>query len=315
MKIRRRNFKKDGEKQNFWPSFTDVMATIALVLFFLMLLAYIQYIIAGKNLEAAGKNLDFLNRQLEDTEEKLESSKAEISNAMDQLRLLEQEIEKTQAELEQGSIELKLSQQEIAKQERIIANSNQELAKLRAKLQNISVLRLEVLSRVKKAIEDEIGKTNDEGEPLVTIGENANLVVNENLLFDFGSAEINYDGRMLLSQLSIAFEKVLDDSDTRYFIDAIHIEGHADVIGPSSDNMKLSSKRAYNVVNYLLQSNPDLEKKGYASFFAASGFSEHRPIDNADTEEARSINRRIEISINIKDSNVQKIINEYLNNN
>jgi chemotaxis protein MotB len=145
MKIRKRNFSKKGEAQNFWPSFTDVMATIALVLFFLMLLAYIQYIVTGKNLEAAGKNLEMLNRQLDDTQLKLESSKAEINNAKDELRLLQDEIAQTKAEVDQGKIDLKLSQLEIDKQKKIIANSNQELAKLRAKLQNIAVLRVDIL--------------------------------------------------------------------------------------------------------------------------------------------------------------------------
>jgi chemotaxis protein MotB len=125
-------------------------------------------------------------------------------------------------------------------------------------------------------------------------------------------ADISYEGKILLKQLAIAFEKILDDENTREFIDTIHIEGHADVIGFASDNMILSSKRAYNVVNYMLEANPNLELKEYARFFAASGFSEHRPINPSNTEEARRLNRRIEISINIKDSNVQEVINEYL---
>lgn len=50
MKIRRRNFRKSAEPENFWPSFTDLISTIALVLFFLMLLAYLQNIISGKTL-------------------------------------------------------------------------------------------------------------------------------------------------------------------------------------------------------------------------------------------------------------------------
>jgi chemotaxis protein MotB len=321
MKIRRKNFKKNAQAENFWPSFTDVMSTISLVLFFLMLLAYIQYIVAGKNLEIAGKNLEFLKKQLidteeklGDTEEKLELSKIEIRDAMDVLMMLEQEIEKTRAEVEQGKLELKLSQEELAEKERIIANSNQELEKLRAKLQNIAVLRVEVLSNVKKSIEQVLGETNERGEPLVTIVENANLVVNESLLFEFASADISYEGRRLLGQLAIAFENILDDLETREFIDTIHIEGHADSIGPSADNLELSSRRADNVLNYMMESNPDLEQH-YARYFAASGFSEHRPINLEDTPEGRSYNRRIEISINIKDSNVQKIIDEYLGSN
>ncbi len=312
MKIRTRNFRKDREVANFWPSFTDVMATIALVLFFLMLLAYIQYIIAGKNLATAGQNLEYLRKELDDTNLQLESSKAEINQAKNELRLLMNEIEDTKAEVERGKLELKLSREEIDKQQQIIADSNQELAQLREKLQSIAVLRVDILTKVKESIESEIGRTNDRGEPLVTVSENANLVVNESLLFEFGSSEISWEGKLLLEQFAVAFEKILDDKSIRDFIDAIHIEGHADNIGSPDSNMKLSSQRAYNVVNYILESNTDLEGKQYGEYFAASGFSEFRPIDTGDSEQARKRNRRIEISINIKDSNIQKIINDYL---
>ena len=44
MKVRNRNFRKQEEEPNFWPSFTDVMSTIVLVLFFLIFLAYFQQI-------------------------------------------------------------------------------------------------------------------------------------------------------------------------------------------------------------------------------------------------------------------------------
>jgi chemotaxis protein MotB len=60
-----------------------------------------------------------------------------------------------------------------------------------------------------------------------------------------------------------------------------------------------------------MASNPSLEIK-YGKYFSASGYSEFRPIAEGTSEAARQRNRRIEISINIKDSNVQKIIDDYL---
>jgi chemotaxis protein MotB len=280
------------------------MSTIALVLFFLMLLAYIQNIITGKN-------LDFSRKELADTQKKLEASRLEISQAEKELRLRQNELEKVKAEVEQGRIDLKLSALELEEKEKIIANSNQELGKLRAKLQNIAVLRVDILKNVKESIESELGKTNDEGEPLVTIGENANIVINESVVFDFGSSEIKYEAQRLLRQLAIAFEKILDDADVRSKIDTISIDGHADEIGSGSSNLKLSTERATKVLDYIMQSNTILEDK-YGSYFAASGYSEFRPIAPGSSEEARRKNRRIEISINIKDSSVQNIIEEYL---
>ena len=290
MKTRKRYFRQKEDGHNFWPSFTDVISTIALVLFFLMLIAYIQNIVTGKNLE-------FVRQEVADQEEKL--------------KLLQEEIDRTQAEVEKGRRELRLSEQEIEKQQKIIADSNQELGNLRSKLQNIAVLRVEVLGKVKESIEGEIGSTNEQGEELVSIGENANIIINESVLFDTGSAQIKPAAKKLLDQFAIAFENILNDENIRSNIDTISIDGHADKQGSYESNTGLSSERAYEVLNYLMNSNPDLQDK-YSQYFAASGYSESRPLDAGDSEAALQKNRRIEISINIKDSNVQNIIDDYL---
>ena len=38
-------------EQGFWPSYADMMSAVALILFFLMLLAYIQNLITGRDLQ------------------------------------------------------------------------------------------------------------------------------------------------------------------------------------------------------------------------------------------------------------------------
>ncbi|MDK2919251.1 MAG: chemotaxis protein MotB [Candidatus Petromonas sp.] len=304
MKIRKRNFKKHRESENFWPAFTDMISTIALILFFLMLLAYIQNIITGKNLE-------FAKKQIIDTQKRLEESNAEISRAEKRLRLLRDKLEEVKAEVEEGQIALKLSEEQIEKQKEIIAESNRELGQLRSKLRGIAVLRLDVLKKVKTSVERELGKTNDRGEQLVLISDNGNIVINEGLVFDYDSYTIKSEGKKLLDQLAIAFERVLDDESIRANIDAINIQGHTDDRGSSEYNRDLSSKRATVVVNYLMNSNKDLEKK-YGRYFAASAYSEFRPIEDEQTEAARAKNRRIEISIILKDSNIQNVIDEYL---
>jgi len=304
MKLRRRNFKKDGETENFWPAFTDMISTIALILFFLMLLAYVQQIITGKNLE-------FAKQQLIDTQGRLESSLAEISKNNKKLRLLKDELKDTMAEIEEGEIALKLSEEQIEEQRQIIAESNRELGELRSKLQGIAVLRLDVLKKVKSSVEKELGKTNDKGEELVLISDNGNIVINEGLVFDFGSSKLKAEGKALLVQLAQAFERVLDDKSISANIDAINIQGHTDDVGSPESNRKLSADRARAVVDYLMSSNKDLENK-YGRYFAASAYSEFRPISTGTSEAARAKNRRIEISIILKDSHVQNVINDYL---
>lgn len=304
MKLRKRNFKRSNGEQNFWPSFTDMISTISLILFFLMILAYIQNIISGKNLE-------FAKKELMDTQLKLESSNAEISNADKKLRLLKDQFEEIMAEVEAGQIALTLSEEQIEEQQQIIAESNRELGEVRAKLKGIAVLRLDVLQKVKASIEEELGATNRSGQELVSISDNGNIVINEGLVFEYDSYAIKTEGKKLLQKLSEAFENVLDDSDVRANIDAISIQGHTDDTGTAEYNRDLSSKRATSVLNYLMSSNPNIEDK-YGSYFVASGYSKFRPIVKGTSENARAQNRRIEISLILKDSNVQNVIEDYM---
>ena len=304
MKLRRRNFRKVGESENFWPSFTDMISTIALVLFFLMLLAYLQNIVSGKNLE-------FARRQVMDTQQRLEAANLEISQAEENLRLLMDRLDEIKAEVEEGEIALALSERQIEEQQQIIAESNRELGDLRSRLSSIALLRLNVLERVKESIESELGRRSASGQELVTIADNGNIVINEGLVFDYNSYAIKPEGRELIAQLASAFERVLDDSDVRQNIDAISIQGHTDSIGSPAYNRDLSTRRANSVVTHMMTANPSLERK-YGTHFAASGYSEFRPIATNATAAGRAQNRRIEIAIILKDDQVQNIIDDYL---
>ena len=281
-----------------------MISTIALIIFFLMLLAFIQNIVTGKNLEYAKK-------QLIDTQGRLEESNIQISRAEKKLRLLKDDLDDVLAEVEDGEIALKLSEQQIEEQREIIADSNRELGELRSKLQGIAVLRLDVLSKVKSSIEEELGVTNQDGQELVSIADNGNIVINEGLVFDYNKYDIKPEGRQVLTILSEAFENVLDDPETRVNIDAISIQGHTDNLGSSEYNRDLSSKRASAVLNYMMDVNPVLENQ-YGEYFAASGYSEFRPIASGSSEAARAQNRRIEISVILRDANIQNVIEDYL---
>ncbi|NLN65241.1 MAG: OmpA family protein [Clostridiaceae bacterium] len=316
MKVRNRNFRKQEEEPNFWPSFTDVMSTIVLVLFFLIFLAYFQQIFSvsiwNQRLEQTKAELASTEDHLKKAGDELELKKLEISEKEDAIRMIHNEAEKLQAEVEQGKRELAISIEKLLEQEKIIADSNQELSNLRAKLQNISVLRLNILKQVKESIESEIGtSTTPDGKPLVDIDNNANLIINNSLLFAKNEAVISKEGEALLSRFAVAFEKILDDTSVRDYIDFINIEGHADIDGDYWKNYDLSCQRAYAVINMMMKKNPTLERK-YGEYFAATGFSEFRPIDPGTSAVAKAKNRRIEISITIKDTHVQKIIQEYL---
>ncbi len=306
MRNRHRVMLCDEASDNFWPSFADLTSTIALILFVLVLLAYIQNLISGKNLE-------LVKSQLDDSMQRLEVSHAQISSSEKKLRLLEDDQRKTMAEIEAGQTQLKLSEEKVEQQQDIIAESNRELGNLRSKLQGIAVLRVDVLNKVKRSIEAELRPTTPTGTPMVLIAENGNIVINESLVFEYNSFTIKKDGKLFLDTLSKAFATVLADASVRENVDVILVQGHTDERGTVPYNLDLSAKRANAVLNYLFESNKPLEQS-YGSYFASSAYSEFRPINGAKSEAAYEQNRRIEISVVLKDANVRRVIDEYMRN-
>lgn len=286
MKMRKKYFSEESS-ENFWPSFTDVISTIVLILIFLLLLVYVQNILMG---------------QIAD---------AEIADKQKNLMLLEDRVDEVTAEVERGERALQLSQIEIDEQRKIIAESNRELGDLRAKLKDVGLIRVNVLKQVQEAMEKELGGNYDQAKKPVSVADNGNIILNESILFDSGSAKIKENSKELLNKLSKSFESILSDDEVRKYIDAIEIQGHADARKGSVSNSVLSANRATAVVDYILKANPDLKEK-YGEYFAASGYSYFRPRVEGDNDEAWQANRRIEISVILKDPSIRKLIDEYL---
>jgi chemotaxis protein MotB len=289
MRNRRRLVSDDSDLSDIWPSFADVTSTIALIFFSLVLLSYVRDLVSSRRLAAY---------------------QDQITTSERKLRLLEADLARTRLEIEGGRARLARSEQDIAEQQQVISASALELATLRSRLSGIALLRVDVLDRVKRALEVELGPVTKQGTPLVRIGDNGNIVINEGLVFESSSYSLKPEGKALLGTMAIALDNVLADPAVRENIDAMLVQGHTDARGSSAYNLDLSAKRANAVLNYLFETNPHLEQ-AYGSFFAASAYSKFRPLDPAPTEAAFEQNRRIELSLVLRDANVRKVIDDY----
>ena len=283
MRYRRPLLSDNDGTREIWPAFTDVMSTMALIMFVLVLLAYVRNLIAEKRLT------DFQQRI-----------------AASELRL-----RAVQAELQAGRAELDASQRKLRDQQAVVADSNRQLGNLRSQLRSIAVLRVSVLDKLKTAIEAQLGRTGPGSGQLVTIGNNGDIAVNESLVFEYNSYAIKKQARPFLDSLAKALGNLLADNEVRENIDTIVIQGHTDERGSASFNWDLSAKRATAVLDYLFQTNKTLPDT-YGSYFAASAYSKFRPINPTKAEEAYQQNRRIEISVIPKDANVRKVIEDYM---
>jgi chemotaxis protein MotB len=269
--------------REIWPAFTDVMSTMALIMFALVLLAYVRNLVSEKRVQAY----------------------------LHQITLSERQLRLVQADVAQSRAQLAASTAKLAEQQALAVESNRQVDNLRAQLQSIAVLRVAVLSKLKAAIEAELGTATGGAPRVATIGDNGDIAVNESLVFEYNSYAIKRQARPVLDALAKALGNLLADDEVRSNIDTIVIQGHTDERGSTAFNWDLSAKRATAVLDYMFRSNESLADQ-YGSYFAASAYSKFRPINRDKTEAAYQQNRRIEISVVPRDSNVRKVIDEYV---
>ena len=290
---------ESGGEQGFWPSYADMMSAVALILFFLMLLSYIQNLVTGNDLQ--------------NTQEVLAQTKEQVLLAEDQLAGLTDELKKKQDQLEDYAVQIVQQKEEMEAQEKLIGQqeayllaANDELTQMRNQMQTIAVLRLSILEQIRQSIVEVMGDASK-----VSIGDNGNIILSDSVLFDLGSSEIKEDSAGVLGELIDVFYQFLSDGENAKYVDSIVISGHTDITGTAESNRVLSTDRANSVLNYLL-----LGKNGklnmYSSYFCAAGYGATRPVASNDTEEGKAANRRIEISMILKDDTVLDIVESYL---
>lgn len=111
--------------------------------------------------------------------------------------------------------------------------------------------------------------------------------IREAILFESGEAVIKDTGKSLLSELEGLFLS---------FENEIVVEGHTDNVPHSSNdyetNWELSAGRALAVVRYLSE-----EKSISGGRLSAIGYGEYRPIVPNDSDQNRSLNRRVNLLI------------------
>ena len=290
---------ESGGEQGFWPSYADMMSAVALILFFLMLLSYIQNLVTGNDLQ--------------NTQEVLAQTKEQVLLAEDQLAGLTDELKKKQDQLEDYAVQIVQQKEEMEAQDKLIGQqeaylsaANDELTRMRNQMQTIAVLRLSILEQIRESIVEVMGDASK-----VSIGDNGNIILSDSVLFDLGSSEIKEESAGVLGELIDVFYQFLSDGENAKYVDSIVISGHTDITGTAESNRVLSTDRANSVLNYLLLGKNG-KLNGYSSYFCAAGYGATRPVASNETEEGKAANRRIEISMILKDDTVLDIVENYL---
>ena len=155
-------------------------------------------------------------------------------------------------------------------------------AALATKVHELSRYRSEFFGRLREVI----GSRKD----VRIVGDR--FVLQSELLFAKGSAELGEGGRRELAKLATTLLEIAikmpDDIDW-----ILRVDGHTDsdpiATAQFPSNWELSTARALSVVHYLISEGIPAKR------LAATGFGEHYPIENGESEAAKAKNRRIEL--------------------
>jgi outer membrane protein OmpA-like peptidoglycan-associated protein len=110
-----------------------------------------------------------------------------------------------------------------------------------------------------------------------------NVVVKNEVLFDYNSASLRSTAQQALRDMASVFDK--------YGNTTISVQGHTDSTGSNSYNQQLSVRRADRVASYL-------ETLGVRSGrLETLGFGENQPRSTNSTAAGRQSNRRVEIHV------------------
>lgn len=316
-----------GGEQGFWPSYTDMMSSVALVLFFLMLLAYIQNIITNNDLLHKQQELDDTLEQLSLVAAQVEDKERQLQSVSDTLEIARQDLDQQQIKLDEQQSKLGQQETDIAEQaayilqqqETIAAQQAQmerqqtylddtqaELSQVRDQMQAAAFLRVDIVEKIRENVEQVLGNSNT-----ISISDTGSLILGESVLFDRSSSALKPESKLLLDQLAIGFASFLGTSDSVQYVDTIVIGGHADSTGSDAINRKLSTDRANSVLSYLMTTQNGALSP-FAAYFCAAGYSSTRPVASNDTLEGQAQNRRIEITIILKDESVLDALDQYL---
>ena len=262
---------------------------------------------AKADLQQLTVNLDEVKLTLAAKEEDLAAQDKLLQDQKALLSEQEQQLSSQKQQLSVQQEQLSSQQQRITEQEEYLAAATDELLEMRGQMQTIAVLRLSILEQIRDSVVAVMGDASK-----VRIGENGNIVLSEGVFFDVGSAAVKTAAVPTLNQLIEVFSQFLADPENVRYVDSIVISGHTDSTGSDDTNRTLSTQRANAVLSYLLE-NGGGKLQQYASYFCAAGYGETRPVATNDTEEGRAQNRRIEISIILKDDSIMDIVDTYLN--
>jgi len=322
---------------DYWPGFVDAMATLLLVLVFLLSIFMLTQFFLAKSITGKDSALDRLRSQVSELADLLALQKRE--NADMQATILSLTDALSSAENEKASLAALLAEgagsndreavllSELDEERRVSAEAlaqvelvNQQLAALRRqlasleqaleaaeakdreseaqiadlgrrlnsalaqKVQELARYRSEFFGRLKEAL----GNRDD----IEVVGDR--FVLQSEILFASGSADISPEGQRELRKIAIAIREITAEipDDINWIL---RVDGHTDATpirtAAFPSNWHLANARALSVVQNLIAGGVDQRR------LSSAGFAEFHPLATGSGEATNRRNRRIEFKL------------------
>lgn len=226
-----------------------------------------------------------LGSQLKESEASLQEERRLSSQTRAEVVALNQQISGLREKIEEVKSALGASEQLSSEQEIEISDLGEKL--------NLALLKeVKELNRYRSdffgGLSEALGKRDD----ISIVGDR--FLIQSELLFNSGSATLGSKGETQLGQVADTLAeiagKIPDEIDW-----VLQVNGHTDkrpINTPEfPSNWELSSARAITILRFLTERGIPTER------LAAAGFAEFQPLDNGDSEESLSRNRRIELKL------------------
>ena len=146
----------DGE-QGFWPSYADMMSAVALILFFLMLIAYIQNLITGNDLKKTQDTLNSTQAQLLLTLQDVQTAEDELQSVTSDLDSAKMTLTEKETEIARQNEELQQQLALIDQQKLYLTQADEEIKAMHAQMETIAGLRVSILEQIRDKIAEVMG--------------------------------------------------------------------------------------------------------------------------------------------------------------
>src|SRR5262245_29122592 len=240
-----------------------------------------------ERLLAEGSGADAAAQQRESAlSSDLANERAVSQRALSQVELLNQQIAALRKQI--GALEDALNVSEQRDRE-----SNTKIADLGRRLNVALAQRVQELNRYRSDFFGRLREILADRENIRIVGDR--FVFQSEVLFPSGSEEINAEGQVEMKKVADAIIELQKEIPPEINW-VLRVDGHTDNkplsgTGRYRDNWELSSARATSVVKFFIANGVP------ANRLVAAGFGEYQPLDDADTDEAREKNRRIELKL------------------